>query len=237
MLEGDVNFSVTARSGEVYPVTARHSLRAKRVSLKIDTQHCVAVLVLPQKVSLKRGKIFAQKNADWIATHLKHLPAKTYFEIGSQIPFKGQNFTLRHAPDQRDVTIQIGAESHLDIGGPILGFAQRVERYLRTQARETLTLSTQKNAKNMQVSPKTIRIKDTKTRWGSCSSAGTLNYSWRLILTPPEILNYVVVHECAHLREMNHSPAFWAIVAEYDPNWKQHRAWLRQNGHGLHGIG
>lgn len=230
-------YFVKSPKGQSHAVRVRRSVRAKRINLKIDTKERIAELVLPIGISVTKGLKFAQANAGWIDQHLENLPEKQSLCVGGRVPFKGTLRTLVHAPHLRSGKIVDRPDPQIEIGGPVLGFELRAERFLKTHARQTLLDVTAKAAEEMGVKPKIIRLKDTKSRWGSCSSAGALNYSWRLIFTPPEVLRYVVIHECAHLIEMNHSAAFWAIVGRHDPCWQVHRAWLREHGSALHAIG
>jgi len=100
----------------------------------------------------------------------------------------------------------------------------------RRAARELVTMLAEEEAEALEVSYSRIEIRDQRTRWGSCSPRGTLSFNWRLVLAPIDVLDYVVVHELCHLREPNHSPRFWRLVAERRPAWREQRAWLREHG-------
>jgi predicted metal-dependent hydrolase len=113
---------------------------------------------------------------------------------------------------------------------------RRVLDFLKKQAREDLSNAIDFHAERLGVKPKSISIRDSKTRWGSCSSNGTLSFSWRIILAPSDILDYLAAHEVAHLREMNHSPRFWKLVEDTCPHTKQSRAWLKAHGAILHAL-
>ena len=113
----------------------------------------------------------------------------------------------------------------------------RVTRYLKKQARADITRSVNRHAATLGVSYNSISVKDTRSRWGSCTADGKLSFSWRLIMAPSEVLDYVAAHECAHLLEMNHSPRFWAHVATCCSDWKRQRSWLREHGAGLQAAG
>jgi len=112
----------------------------------------------------------------------------------------------------------------------------RVQAFLKLRARDQLAAASDHYAQSLGRSYARLSLRDTRSRWGSCSSKGTLMYSWRLVMAPPAVLNYVAAHECAHLVEMNHSAAFWAIVAELMPDYATHRLWLRENGDRLHRV-
>lgn len=107
---------------------------------------------------------------------------------------------------------------------------QKIFSWLKSQARSSFLLIANNICKNYNLNYSQIRIKDTKSRWGSCSSKKNLNFNWRLIMAPQNVINYIVVHETAHLTELNHSQNFWKIVSERCPNYKQHEFWLKNNG-------
>ena len=113
----------------------------------------------------------------------------------------------------------------------------RVTRYLKKQAKADLTRAVNRHIETLGVEYKSISVKDTRSRWGSCTSDGQLSFSWRLVMAPPKVLDYVAAHECAHILEMNHSPKFWAHVSRCVPDWKRQRAWLRTHGAGLQSAG
>jgi len=100
----------------------------------------------------------------------------------------------------------------------------------RVAARELVRMLADEEAAALGVSYRRIEIRDQRTRWGSCSPSGTLSFNWRLVLAPFDVLDYVVVHEVCHLREPNHSPRFWRLVADRRPGWREQRAWLREHG-------
>ena len=107
------------------------------------------------------------------------------------------------------------------------------EEWMRAESRDEFEEEVARQAIRMRAHPKAISIRDQRTRWGSCSSLGNLSFNWRLVMAPPTILQYVVIHELAHLFEPNHSKDFWAIVAKYYPDYNQARAWLRKNSTSL----
>ncbi|MFD0937353.1 M48 family metallopeptidase, partial [Methylobacterium trifolii] len=115
--------------------------------------------------------------------------------------------------------------------------ARRVRDYLSLEARRDLLVSVERYTAALGQGPKRITVRDTRSRWGSCTARGELNFSWRLILAPPLVLDYLVAHEMAHLREMNHSNRFWTLVGDLCPNVDEAEAWLKRNGAALHRYG
>lgn len=237
MSEKSQYISPKTQMGRQFDIDIRLNSRAKRILLKIDPKTRKPCLIVPNKQQIKAAKAFADTRLDWIAAQMDALPAAQPFEIGAYIPFRGQSTLLQRADSGRFVTYQTGATPALWVPGPALGVAKRVERFLKSEARATLTQASEKYATALGTKFTTLSIRDTKSRWGSCSSRGGLNYSWRLICAPPEVLDYVAAHECAHLLEMNHSAKFWAHVARICPDFAQHRDWLKEHGGALHQVG
>ena len=120
------------------------------------------------------------------------------------------------------------------VRGPDAAAPAAVERWYRREARRRIARLVERGAARLRVDVGSVAIGDAKTRWGSCSSRGTLSFSWRLVLVPHEVLEYVVVHELLHLREPNHSQAFWRLVEAVRPGWGEQARWLREHGHELH---
>jgi hypothetical protein len=116
-------------------------------------------------------------------------------------------------------------------------FRDKTRGFFRAAARNDFAERVAVHAETLKVTPRSISIKDTRSRWGSCSSEGRLNFSWRLVCAPPFALDYVAAHEVAHIKEMNHSNRFWKQVEKCYPNWQEARAWLHERGSVLHSIG
>jgi len=136
---------------------------------------------------------------------------------------------------ERDGKLVVDRIHHLDAEG-VERAAAAIERWYRRQARQRVLDVAEREADRLGVEFKSVGIRDPRTRWGSCSSRGNLSFSWRLLLAPPEVLEYVVVHELLHLREPNHTKAFWRLVETARPGWQQQARWLREHGQELHGY-
>jgi predicted metal-dependent hydrolase len=217
--------------GKSLNVSVRRNPRARRLYLRIDPVRADVVLVLPRGVGLQEGLRFAHERRGWLAGRLAAMPVHTPFADGVEIPFLGSVLTIRHAPGARggvmrrdDMLIVPGQPEHL---------ARRVRDWLRAQARTALAARSRVYAERLGRQISRIRISDPKSRWGSCSSRGGLSYSWRLVLAPPEVMDYVVAHEVAHLVEHNHGRRFWALVDTLVPTAPASRRWLRQYGNTL----
>lgn len=192
-------------------------------------------LVLPIKISLKKGLAFLDQEKLWIKDQIRKIEAPVAFEDGAFIPFKGQKLQISHEPDRRGL-VWIEGEKLL-VAGNAARAPQRVKSWILREVRALVTEKAESYAEEIQVCVKQIAIKDQKSRWGSCSSRGNLNFSWRLILMPENILDYVVAHEVAHLRHMNHSAEFWSLVKKMHPEMEQSKKWLKQHGALFHKYG
>ncbi len=178
------------------------------------------------------------RHADWIAEKLAALPAAVPFAPGQTIPFRGRQHQLVTRPGLRScVTVEEGADgSRLCVSGPS-AFSATLMRFLRAQAKADLLAAAERHAAGAGKTIRGLTLRDTRSRWGSCSSRGSLSFSWRLILAPPFVLDYLAAHEAAHLVHMNHSAAFWTLVRRLYPEIEAAEAWLKQSGASLHRYG
>ena len=169
---------------------------------------------------------------------LARLPKARRLEDGVFVMFEGVEHKITHLDRPRGVVEAklVAGEPTLLVPGEVEHMARRVIDFMKKNARKNLDLAVTHHAASLGVRPKSMRITDSKTRWGSCSSTRTLSFSWRIIMAPPEVLNYLAAHEVAHLREMNHSPRFWALVEEICPDMKAQKNWLRRHGPMLHSV-
>ncbi len=213
----------------------RRSVRARRVSLRIDPRGGDIVVTLPNRAARTAGMALLMTNAAWVAQRLAALPGAVAFTDGAEIPLHGRPHRIRHAPDARGgVWMQDG---ELYVSGDPAFLPRRVTDFLRAEARRSLTAMVQQKCALAQVQPGRITLKDTSSRWGSCAANRNLAFSWRLVMAPPFVQDYVAAHEVAHLRHMNHGPRFWSLVADITPHTKPAMAWLRDHGMGLLRVG
>ncbi|SEO81787.1 hypothetical protein SAMN04490248_11329 [Salinihabitans flavidus] len=208
----------------------RRSARARRISLRVSRIDGRVTLTLPRGVPEAEGLQFARDRADWLRRHLSDRPAQITAAIGAQIPVQGEFRRIETEPG-RAVQLQPGA---ITVPGDPARAGARIAGFLKTRARAALVPACDAYAARLGRPYTRITLRDTRSRWGSCSSAGALMFSWRLIMAPPEVLDYVAAHEVAHLTEMNHSPAFWSTVERLYGDYAAPRAWLRQQGDSLH---
>lgn len=220
------------------PIALRRSDRARRITLKIDAKRGGAVLTLPHRVPLTDARRFLNSHRAWLEERLSALPVSVPFVDGRVIPLRGKATRIIHKPGRGAVSFTgHDGEGRIIVPGRHEHLGRRVEDWLKAEARQDLMRAVGEHASVIDARPAAIRVRDTGTRWGSCSSRRTLSFSWRLILAPPDVLNYLAAHEVAHLRHMNHGSAFWELVARLDPHYRKAQAWLKSEGPGLFAIG
>jgi len=213
------------------PVRLRVARRARRLTLRVDPAGAGAVLTLPPGVSRSEAQAFLGRHAGWLARTLARQPGRVLVGPGARLPVAGVEVEVVPAPGRRRAPRLEGAR--LVVPGP--GAAgPRVAAWLKLRAREALVPAVRRYSGMLGRAAGPIALRDTRSRWGSCSSEGRLGFSWRLAMAPPAVLDYVAAHEAAHLVEMNHAPAFWALMARLMPDYRAHRAWLKQEGARLH---
>lgn len=213
-------------------VVLRRSARARRLSLRISRLDGRATLTLPTRVPEREGQAFLRDREDWLRKHLADVAPEQRIALGGTVPFRGADLPLV-AGDVKRAKLVDGALVLPD--DPAMA-GKRVAAFMKLQARDALAEASDRYAAVLGKPYLRIRLRDTRSRWGSCSSAGDLMYSWRLIMAPPDVLDYVAAHEVAHLQHMDHSPKFWAVVERLFPNHKACRAWLRTHGNDLHRV-
>ncbi len=216
------------------PRTTRLTLRLVPAS---KTQESLKVTVPPGTPEHEVDD-FLHKNRHWAAARLSRLPNVTRIADGVTIPLRGIPHRIMHSGIGRGI-VSVGMEED----GPVIRvfgdpkfLPRKVGDFLKRQAKQDLSKAVARYSKALNVKAKSITIRDTTSRWGSCSSSGALNFSWRIVLAPPEVLQYLAAHEVAHLREMNHSDRFWKLVEDVYPDMKAQKSWLKVHGSKLHAI-
>lgn len=213
----------------------RRSLQARRVSLRIDPTGGAVVVTLPAKATRKAGMALLMGHADWVSSRLAALPELITFIDGATIPIGGVPHRIRHNPTVRGAAFLLDQELHVTGAAEFL--SRRTRDFLRKEAQRRLGALVAAKAGLLGITPRRVTIKDTTSRWGSCAPDKSLALSWRLVMTPPFVQDYVVAHEVAHLRHMNHRPEFWSQVDELTPHTKAAIPWLRAEGPRLLRIG
>jgi hypothetical protein len=213
----------------------RRSSRARRVSLRIDPTGGAVVVTLPTRATRKAGMALLMGHAEWVSNRLAALPEAITFTEGAAIPIVGIPHRIRHDLSARGGAFLLDQELHVT-GAPEF-LSRRVRDFLRQEARRRLGALVSAKAALIGIVPKRVTMKDTTSRWGSCAPDKSLALSWRLVMAPAFVQDYVVAHEVAHLRHMNHGPNFWSLVDELTPHTKAAIPWLRAEGVRLLRIG
>lgn len=230
---------ILALPGGATLVTWRRSARARRVSLRIDPRGGGVVVTLPPRASRGAGMALLMDHADWVTDRLAALPDLCTFADGSTVPLAGVPHVIRHRADARGgAWLQDGA---IHVAGSPEFLARRVRDFLRTEARRRFTLLVTEKARGLNKAGdrpvRRLTVKDTSSRWGSCAIDGSLSFSWRLVMAPDYVQDYVAGHEVAHLRHMNHGKRFWSLVDRLTPHAARAIPWLHENGATLLRIG
>jgi predicted metal-dependent hydrolase len=224
----------------VYLVRIRRHRQARRYTLRIHAASREVILTMPPRGSLREAKQFAQKHGGWIAARLHRLPEAAPFADGTVVPLRGLAHRIAHRAGRRGTVWTengAGSEPLLCVAGEAPHLHRRVSDYLRREAQRELDVASRRAAATLGVAIRRISVRDQSSRWGSCSTTGVLSYSWRLILAPPFVLDYLAVHEVAHLVEMNHSARFWRLVDRLCPDAGRAKTWLDLHGSDLHRYG
>ena len=208
------------------------SRMGRKLSLHIDSKERRPVLSVPRFCSRKQAIKFVNENMDWIINNLGRLPAVQYFADGEKILLFGEEVTLKHCPNERGGAWRDGA--FLCVSGGAEFFHRRVKDYIKAEAQKIFYERSRQLAQKIDHVLKGVSIKDTKSRWGSCSSLNHINYNWRIALAPREVFEYLTAHEVAHLAHQDHSAAFWQCVADLEPNWREGHDWLKKHGKKLY---
>jgi predicted metal-dependent hydrolase len=213
----------------------RRSPRARRVSIRIDPRGGAVVVTLPPRAGRRAGLALLTTHAAWVSDRLAALPAAVAFVDGAVVPFCGMPHVIRHAPDALGGAWLADGVLHVTGGEEFL--ARRVGDFLRAEARRRLASLVAEKAAAANLKASRLTIKDTRTRWGSCAADGALAFSWRLVMAPEFVQDYVAAHEVAHLKHMNHGPRFWALVNHLTPHTRRAIPWLHDEGGALLRVG
>ena len=234
------------RNGQRLPpdavgVAARLSVnpRARRLSIRIDGRAGEAVLIAPSERKLGDVVAFARTKAQWMRERLAERPQGSPLEPGAVVALFGRPVRLAATGGAGAARLTEDVDGPLIVsGGEGEAFARRVENLFKRVARETLQARTDVHLRTLGLRPVKMSIADPKSRWGSCSPHNrTIRYSWRVIMAPPPVIDYLAAHEVAHLVHADHSPAYWSVVQRLVGDHRPHRKWLRDNGAALHAVG
>lgn len=216
------------RLGLGVPVAIRVSQRARRLSLRVDAASRGVELVLPRRFSAETALDFVARHRGWIAARVAAMPPPLRLADGATVPVLGMPHRIRRITEPTAAPVTI-ADGEIRVRGDPAHLPRRVIDHLKALARRDFAARARVLAARLGKSVTRVGVRDPKSRWGSCSSKGALSFSWRLVLAPEPVIQYVVAHEVAHLVEMNHGPRFWKVVASLVPDATGPRAWLRRH--------
>jgi predicted metal-dependent hydrolase len=224
----------------VYLVRLRRHRQARRYTLRIQSATREVILTIPPRGTLKEAREFAQKHGSWIAARLGRLPQAAPFAEGIMVPLRGVPHRIAHRRGARGTVwteADTTGEPLLCVAGEAPHIDRRIGDFLRREAKRDLEIASLRYAGALGVAIRRVAVRDQASRWGSCSTTGVLSFSWRLILAPGHVLDYLAAHEVAHLVEMNHSARFWRVVQRLCPDHERAKVWLDVHGTDLHRYG
>lgn len=219
--------------GEI-PLELRRKRGTRRLTLRYEPISEIAVLTLPYGVSTSEGLAFARSRVSWLTKVMAEHPPRIPLAAGVTLPVLGREYTVHHTPGRGLIALE---DNILRVYGEEAFIARRLRDYLIARLRGEIEARAELCARALEVKIRRIQLRDTTSRWGSCTTGGRLSFSWRLIFAPAFVLDYMVCHEVAHLREMSHNARFWRIVAEICPHHQKGRDWLNDHGHTLYRYG
>lgn len=231
ILKPEPHFNI---DGMNYRLRINRSANAKRMKLQVKATRDV-VLVLPKRMPLKAGYIFVRDEYPWICEQVGNLEDPVSFHPGNSIPIFGTPHEIVHVPKIRGYVWR--EEQQILVAGGLEHVPRRVKDWASREIKKEIGEKAINYGQMLGVPIRKITIRDQKSRWGSCSSAGNLNFSWRLIMMPARVVDYIVAHEVTHLVHMNHSAEFWDLLRTICPEMQDSKRWLKENGTSLHKYG
>lgn len=224
--------------GRTLPLRIVENARARRLTLRIDAGGQGLRVTVPPGIPAREVDRFIDRHQGWLEARIAKVPDRPQVRPGVKIPVRGVPHLIVHEADKRgSVTVaEVDGAPALIVHGERTHLARRVADFLKREAKKDIEALVAKHTAAVGRKAKAIRFKDTTSRWGSCTSDGSLSFSWRIMMARPTVIDYLVAHEVAHLKEMNHGPKFWALCRELCPRTDEARAWLKKNGAALQAI-
>ena len=225
------------------PVEVRRHPKARRLTMRVSRTKRAVVVTMPLQCDLREAGQFIDRNLDWLRDRIGSIPKPVPFRHGVHIPLRGEPHEIIFAPGRAPGSeiVECIGDSRPNPQLVVYGRKEHAPRRLRDwcfeQARNDLDRCVRNHARKLKLKPKRIAVRDQSSRWGSCSTTGTLSFSWRLLMAPPFVLDYVAAHEVAHLAEMNHGSRFWKLVHKTMPRTDEAKQWLQAYGMDLHRYG
>lgn len=225
-------------AGRLMPLTIKQHDRATRITLRIEPGGRALKMTVPKGLAAREVNAFLDRHQGWLLTKLAKFSTETNLRHGGEILFRGIKHRIEHTGSLRGLTeaVVVDGRSVLRVSGLPEHVGRRIAAFFKKEARVDLERLSRMHAASIKAPIRSISMKDTRSRWGSCSSEGNLSFSWRIVMAPPKVINYLAAHEVAHLREMNHGPDFWDLCEELCPAMDDAKRWLKRNGTMLHAI-
>ncbi|WP_265516178.1 M48 family metallopeptidase [Nitratireductor luteus] len=225
-------------AGRTLPLRVVENARARRLTLRIEPGGGGLRVTVPPGISASEVQRFIGRHQGWLEERIVRLPERPAVRPGIKVPLRGVPHIIVHEPGRRGgvVVDEIDGEPALIVSGDRRHLPRRVGDFLKREAKRDLEMLVAKHTDAVGRKAKAVRYRDTSSRWGSCTSDGVLSFSWRIMMAPPAVINYLVAHEVAHLKEMNHGPRFWKLCRELCPRTDEAKAWLKRNGTALQAI-
>ena len=224
--------------GRPVPLTIRHMARATRITLRIEPGGRALKMTVPHGIAERELSAFLKRHQGWLEDKLFSYPDDNRLVPGATVMIGGVAHRIVHTGKLRGLTetAEIDGEAVVHVSGMEEHVGRRIADLLKKRARADLDRLARLHSERIGKTFRDLTLKDTRSRWGSCSTAGNLNFSWRIAMAPPSVVNYLAAHEVAHLREMNHGPKFWALCKSLCPDMDEARAWLKTHGSSLHAV-
>ncbi|MCO5081867.1 MAG: M48 family metallopeptidase [Rhizobiaceae bacterium] len=226
-------------AGRRLPLRIVENDRARRLTLRIDAGGHGLRITVPPGLARNEVERFLSRHQGWLEQRLAKVPERPQVRPGVRIPLRGVPHLIVHEPSVRG-TVRVEAGDNgplLVVYGDRRHLGRRLSDFLKREAKNDIEALVARHTAAVGRKARAIRFKDTSSRWGSCTADGSLSFSWRIMMAPPAVIDYLVAHEVAHLREMNHGPKFWKLCKELCPDTERCKAWLKRNGNALQAIG
>jgi predicted metal-dependent hydrolase len=225
-------------AGRLMPLTIKQHERATRITLRIEPGGRALKMTIPSGLARRDVDAFLDRHQGWLMTKLAKFSTDTGLHDGGTILFRGVSHRIQHTGSLRGLTeaTVVDGKPVLRVSGMPEHLGRRIATFLKKEARADLERLAKFHAHSIRAPIKSISMKDTRSRWGSCSAEGNLSFSWRIIMAPPAVVDYLAAHEVAHLKEMNHGPHFWALCKKLCPGMEDAKSWLKRHGSLLHAI-
>jgi len=220
------------------PLTIKQHDRATRITLRIEPGGRALKMTVPKGLAAREVNAFLDRHQGWLLTKLAKFSTETNLRHGGEILFRGIKHRIEHTGSLRGLTeaVVVDGRSVLRVSGLPEHIGRRIAAFFKKEARVDLERLSRMHAASIKAPIRSISMKDTRSRWGSCSSEGNLSFSWRIVMAPPSVVDYLAAHEVAHLKEMNHGPHFWALCKKLCPHMEEAKSWLKRQGSQLHAI-